>query len=43
LLRNPELAVIFGQNGRKRVEKHFSMEKMIDKLENLYFKLHDVT
>jgi len=38
LLNNPEFASILGHNGRKRGEKHFSMEKMIDKLENLYLK-----
>jgi glycosyltransferase involved in cell wall biosynthesis len=41
LIHKPEFAIMLGENGRKRVEKHFSMEKMIDKLENLYLKLDD--
>ena len=41
LLKNPELASTLGRNGRKWVEDHFSLEKMIDKLENLYSTLCD--
>jgi glycosyltransferase involved in cell wall biosynthesis len=36
LLQNPDFAVQLGYNARKRVEEYFSMEKMLDKLENLY-------
>jgi glycosyltransferase involved in cell wall biosynthesis len=39
LLDNPELASQFGRNGRKRVEEHFSLKKMIVELETLYLKL----
>ncbi len=35
-LNNPEFASACGENARKRIEDHFSMEKMIDKLEKLY-------
>jgi glycosyltransferase involved in cell wall biosynthesis len=39
LLKNPDFAAQLGANARKRVEEHFSMEKMLDKLEKLYLKL----
>ena len=39
LLETPELALQFGRNGRKRVEKNFTMEKMITELETLYLNL----
>lgn len=38
LLAHPEWAGQLGHNGRKRVERHFSFEKMIDKLEKLYLQ-----
>lgn len=39
LLDNPELALSLGLKGRKRIEKHFSMESMIHTLETWYLKL----
>ena len=39
LLKHPELALQFGENGRKRIEAHFSVEKMVDRLETLYLQL----
>jgi glycosyltransferase involved in cell wall biosynthesis len=39
LLRNPERAAGFGFQGRKRVETHFFMQRLIDNLEKLYFDL----
>ncbi|MBD3306533.1 glycosyltransferase [candidate division KSB3 bacterium] len=39
LLQQPQMALQWGANGRKRVEECFSMEKMIDKLEKLYLTL----
>jgi glycosyltransferase involved in cell wall biosynthesis len=39
LLRQPELAKIFGDAGRKRVEQIFSLETMIKRYEELYDEL----
>jgi glycosyltransferase involved in cell wall biosynthesis len=39
ILAHPDFALQLGHNGRKRIEEHFSLEKMIDKLENLYLTL----
>lgn len=39
LLENPELAKSLGNNGRTRIEEHFSMETMINKLETWYLEL----
>jgi glycosyltransferase involved in cell wall biosynthesis len=38
LLDNPERALKFGRNGRRRVEEHFSTRKMIEDLETLYLR-----
>lgn len=39
LLSNGELARRFGENGRKRVEKHFSLTAMTDRYQSLYASL----
>ncbi len=39
LYRNPELRVKFGKAGRRLVEKNYSMEAMLDKVESLYERL----
>jgi len=36
LLENPELAKKLGQNGRRRVERHFSLKKQVESFEKLY-------
>jgi len=36
LMKKPELAKIMGERGRRKVEKEFSTEVMIEKLERLY-------
>jgi glycosyltransferase involved in cell wall biosynthesis len=38
MLENPQLIRQFGANGRKRVEAHFTAEKMIENLEKIYFE-----
>lgn len=38
-LNNPDFASLCRENARKRIKDHFSMEKMIDKLEKLYCTL----
>jgi glycosyltransferase involved in cell wall biosynthesis len=39
ILHNPELALQFGCNGRKRAVEYFSMEKMVQEVETLYLGL----
>ncbi|GAB4420738.1 MAG: glycosyltransferase family 4 protein [Thermodesulfovibrionales bacterium] len=39
LYKNPELMVRFGKAGRKIVEKNYSIETMLDKIETLYDRL----
>ncbi|MFZ6016104.1 MAG: glycosyltransferase family 4 protein [Nitrospirota bacterium] len=39
LYKNPELRIKFGKEGRKLVEKDYSTEKMLDKIESLYERL----
>ena len=36
LLQNPELARAMGQNGKKRVEQMFSLDKMLQEIEKIY-------
>ena len=38
LYNNPELRKGMGQKGRKRVENHFTLEKMIQNIENYYLE-----
>ncbi len=38
LLDTPDFASKLGRNAKKLIEEHFSMEKMLDKLEKLYLK-----
>jgi glycosyltransferase involved in cell wall biosynthesis len=42
LLTNPALAEDFGQQGRKRVQAMFSIQKMIGQLEILYSQMADI-
>ena len=39
LLGNPDTAARFGTSGRKRVEAHFSLDRMIQDTQRLYFEL----
>ncbi|MBI5188683.1 MAG: glycosyltransferase family 4 protein [Nitrospirae bacterium] len=39
LYKNPELRIKFGREGRRLVEKDYSTEKMLDKIESLYERL----
>jgi len=39
LYKAPVLRIQFGKNGRKMVEKDFSIENMLDKIESLYARL----
>lgn len=39
LYKNPELRIKFGKAGRRLVEKSYSMEAMLDKVESLYERL----
>lgn len=39
LYKNPELRIKFGREGRRLVEKNYSIEKMLDKIESLYERL----
>jgi len=39
LLQNPSLAKKMGQNGKKRVEKYFSLNKMLRETEKVYKKV----
>ena len=41
LIRNPDFASTLGKNGRQRVEECFSMEHMINELENTYCALYE--
>ncbi len=41
LLRNPDLAARFGENGRKRVEQHFSWSFIARKTEEMYRELSE--
>jgi glycosyltransferase involved in cell wall biosynthesis len=36
LLRDPALAQKMGQAGRRRVEEHFSLERMVEEYEKVY-------
>lgn len=38
LLKNPEIAEKMGKEGQQLVKKNFSVEKMVDEIENLYVK-----
>jgi glycosyltransferase involved in cell wall biosynthesis len=40
LYRNPKLCERFGEAGRKLVEKHYSIDQMLDKIERLYKTYH---
>jgi len=39
LLREPELRATFGRQGRELVEHSFSIERMVEQIENLYLRL----
>lgn len=39
LYKNPELGKVFGKNGRRLIERSYSLEGMLDKIESLYAKL----
>jgi glycosyltransferase involved in cell wall biosynthesis len=39
LIDDPELRKKFGQAGRKRVEKHFTIQETVRKTEALYLRL----
>ena len=39
LIQNPELMKVMGQNASNRLKKHFSLEKMLDKTEEIYKNL----
>lgn len=39
LLRNQKLANVMGQNGEKRVEKYFSLDKMLKEIKKIYEKV----
>jgi len=41
LLDNPEMARAFGERGRERVIKEFSVNRMLSETETLYFRLMD--
>lgn len=41
LLQSREMAVAFGQAGRRRVAEHFSVEKIVAETEQLYLRLLD--
>lgn len=41
LYKNPELMIKVGKKGRKIIEKDYSIEKMLDKIESLYPNLLD--
>lgn len=40
LYRNSKLCARFGEEGRKLVEKHYSIDQMLDKIEKLYKTYH---
>ncbi|MDI6890023.1 MAG: glycosyltransferase family 4 protein [Thermodesulfovibrionales bacterium] len=40
LYKNPELCARFGEEGRKLIEKHYSIDQMLDKIERLYKTYH---
>jgi len=39
VLDDPELASRMGENGRRRVDEHYRLERTIDRYENLYLRL----
>jgi glycosyltransferase involved in cell wall biosynthesis len=39
MLRNPVSAMQMGENGRKKVEKSFTIQRTVDQLENLYNRM----
>ncbi len=39
LLLTPERCRTFGENGRQRVERHYTLERMMDKIQSLYASL----
>jgi len=43
VLRDPELAKKFGEEGRKRVEQKFTVEHMISRTESLLLELVNST
>jgi len=40
ILQHPEIASLMGNRGREKVEKHFSIQKVVNQLEKLYTRLN---